>query len=297
MSEGLLARAQLANSFDINNYTRLYFRDGVVGFVRNDRVPLLTHYTDVFKIQDGKLVLQDSDDVEIQWQMVINQLRDQGHVNPWRGDHFSVHYAHTKKELLQVDRGASTFFGTFVEGVHMNGYKVGADGYKYVVLQKRAAHLKFAPGAYDTLVGASLPKHVDPVCQIVNEAYYEAGLITGRPNKYRQINPITYWWERGNDGVVPERVHIFDVELPWDWEPCPKDGEAEKFDTVRADHLRAILENAEDITASKTGKGKFKVNSGLIMVDFLMRHDYVAKGDPTYPKIKQMLRTPLTRYS
>src|SRR3546814_1475727 len=63
-------------------------------------------------------------------------------------------------------------------------------------------------------------------------------------------------------GVKPDQQFCYDLELPEDFTPVPRDGEIEYFE------LWPIARVAETVRDTF----EFKFNCNLVIIDFLMRH-------------------------
>ena len=83
--------------------------------------------------------------------------------------------------------------------------------------------------------------------------------------------------------IQPECEHVYDLELPADMIPKPNDLEVEKF------YLWTVEEVQEAL-----GKGEFKPNCALLMLDFFIRHGILTReNEKDYAEIKRRLHREL----
>jgi 8-oxo-dGTP pyrophosphatase MutT (NUDIX family) len=130
----------------------------------------------------------------------------------------------------------------------------------------------------------------DPFECLVREADEEASL----PEEFVRKNAkacgaITYIYIRGSraggeSGLIqPECEHVYDLELPADMIPKPNDSEVEQF------YLWTVEEVQEAL-----GKGEFKPNCALLMLDFFIRHRILTEeNEKDYAEIKRRLHREL----
>ncbi|CAI4220220.1 unnamed protein product [Parascedosporium putredinis] len=120
----------------------------------------------------------------------------------------------------------------------------------------------------DNTVAGGLMAGEEPFDCVVREADEEASLPSSLVrNSASLAGTITYVYvtdERagGESGLIyPECQWVYDLEIPGDVIPVPKDGEAESFSLYSIGEIRSLLE-----------EGRFKPNCALVMIDFFIRH-------------------------
>ncbi|UKZ82164.1 hypothetical protein TrVFT333_009948 [Trichoderma virens FT-333] len=88
----------------------------------------------------------------------------------------------------------------------------------------------------------------------------------------------------GEDGYIyPECQWVYDLKLPVDVVPRPKDGEVEEFLLCDVDEIK------RDLRA-----GKFKPNCALVMIDFFIRHGILTEAnEPDLAAIKARMHRDL----
>lgn len=130
----------------------------------------------------------------------------------------------------------------------------------------------------------------DPFECLVREAEEEASL----PADYVRANAIadgtvTYVHIRderagGETGLIqPECQYVYDLEMPPSLIPRPNDSEVEQF----------YLWTVEEVQAS-LGRGEFKPNCALLMLDFFIRHGVITESnEKDYQEIKKRIHRDL----
>jgi len=193
----------------------------------------------------------------------------------WRDELYAV-YGTGNELLWNVERSASCLFGVLTYGVHMSCYTLvgeeerGKEGTKYgfkLWIPRRAKTKQTYGGMLDNTVAGGIASGEEPFECLVREADEEASL----PEKYvrensKDVGSVTYIYVRearagGESGMLqPECQFVYDLELPKDMVPQPKDGEVECF------YLWTVEKCLEAL-----GKGEFKPNCAIVVLDFLVR--------------------------
>ncbi|KAK5998140.1 hypothetical protein PT974_00512 [Cladobotryum mycophilum] len=205
----------------------------------------------------------------------------------WRNELWPV-YDRQGELLFSMERAAMGLLGTMRYGVHMVAYiedQAAPYGIK-VWVPKRAADKSTFPGMLDNTVAGGLMTGEDPFECIIREADEEASL----PDPVVRSNAIctgtvTYIYVTeakhvGEDGFIyPECQWVYDLKLPVDIIPHPKDGEVEEF------MLCDVGEVKRDLSL-----GKFKPNCALVMIDFFIRHGILTKeNEPDLAAIQRRM--------
>ena len=82
------------------------------------------------------------------------------------------------------------------------------------------------------------------------------------------------------DGVKPDTMFCYDLELPDDFVPLNTDGETASFERLPIDEVAGIVEN----------QFAFKCNCNLVIIDFLIRHGVLPPEHPDYLTLLRGLR-------
>ncbi|KAI0147891.1 NUDIX hydrolase domain-like protein [Hypoxylon sp. NC0597] len=209
----------------------------------------------------------------------------------WRSELWPV-YGSNDRVLYSVERSGTGLLGVMRYGVHMTAYvkdETASYGMK-ILVARRAANKSTYPNMLDNSVAGGLMTGEDPFECIIREADEEAnipenfmrervsfsGIVT-----YIHITDERAGGEAGQ--IYPETQWVYDIELPADFEPRPKDGEVAGF------YLWTVEEVRE-----KLAEGQFKYNCGLVLIDFFIRHKIITpENEPDYDEILQRLHRKL----
>jgi hypothetical protein len=113
---------------------------------------------------------------------------------------------------------------------------------------------------------------------MIKEAWEEASIPREMAEQVRAVGAITYALET-TTGFRPDIIFNFDLWLPESFSPVNTDGEVEDFYLWP---IERVLETVRDTD-------QFKFNCALVIMDFLIRHDYIAPDDEDYSEIVQGL--------
>ncbi len=189
---------------------------------------------------------------------LARQLADRG-LFRFRDEAFDVRAVPDGPVLAQVDRGAVPALGVQAEGVHLNGLVQRADGL-WVWVARRAAHKLLDPGKLDHLVGGGVPSGLSPWETLAKEADEEAAIPPALIATAMPVARLDYAMDYPG-GLRRDRLHCYDLLLPENFVPHPRDGEVESFE-LRP--LRTVLEEVRQSDA-------FKFNVSLVLIDLFLR--------------------------
>ena len=176
---------------------------------------------------------------------------------------------------VQIERFATSLFGTTTQGAHMTAYTHTTSGLK-IWVPRRSAHLHTYPGRLDTTVAGGVSAHETPFENIVREAEEEASLPSDLVREHaRSVGCLTYMGMADDGRVLPDIIYCYDLELAPEIVPKPDDDEVEAF----------YLMGVEEVKASML-RQEFKTNCAVVMIDFFIRHGIVtASNEPDYVEI------------
>lgn len=107
---------------------------------------------------------------------------------------------------------------------------------------------------------------------MIKECGEEAGIPEDIAQNVTPIGTISYLFET-DEGLKPDVMVNFDLELPAKFVPTCADGEVERFELI------PIAEVADIVRSGFT----FKFNCALVVIDFLIRHGHLtADNEPSY---------------
>jgi 8-oxo-dGTP pyrophosphatase MutT (NUDIX family) len=161
--------------------------------------------------------------------------------------------------LAQLDRGGLPTFGVRAEGVHLNGLVSRPDGL-WLWIARRAADKHLDPGKLDHVVAGGVPAGLSPWETLAKEADEEAAVPAGLIVQAEPVALLSYAMDRP-EGLRRDRLHCYDLMLPEEFAPKPRDGEVEAFELWP---LPAVLDQVR-----QTDDFKFNVN--LVLIDLFLR--------------------------
>ena len=280
-----LDRIRAANIHDLGNFLPFSVSGIRVGCVKHAFAQRLSRWPEVLRVDDRGVALAGNLDaasvpaVERTQALseVMQRLRDEGHIDGWRDELYPVNRTWSEPAFLLIERAAVPWFGVRAYGVHMNGFVRGADGLKMWVA-RRSMSKPTGPGKLDQMVAGGQPADIGLYDNMLKECAEEAGIPLEIARHVRAVGAITHALET-NTGFRPDIIFNFDLELPDDFTPVNTDGEVDAF------YLWPIEEVMERVRDSDA----FKFNCALVIIDFLVRHGYLAADDPDYADIVEGL--------
>ncbi|WOI11861.1 NUDIX hydrolase [Thalassospira lucentensis] len=198
-------------------------------------------------------------------------LRDKGVIRRLHGERFDIRPTLGHDPLCQLDRSAMPYFGFRSWGVHMNGYvRKGNDIHMWVA--HRAKDKPTYPGMLDNMVAGGQPAGLGFQENMIKECTEEAAIPETLSRNLKPVGTISYLYET-NEGLKPDVMVNYDLELPADFVPQCADGEVERFELLPLAEVAEIVRKSFD----------FKFNCALVIIDFLIRHGFLtADNEPEY---------------
>ena len=192
-------------------------------------------------------------------QGMAKALVDQGRFR-WRGEAFDVRATPDGPALAQIDRGALPAFGIRADGAHLNGRVQRAAG-RFLWVARRAADKLLDPGKLDHLVAGGVSAGLSSWETLAKEADEEASVPAELIAQAKPVALLSYAMDRP-EGLRRDRLHCFDLRLPEDFKPHPRDGEVEACELWP---LPAVLDAVRRTDA-------FKFNVNLVLIDLFIRN-------------------------
>jgi 8-oxo-dGTP pyrophosphatase MutT (NUDIX family) len=183
-----------------------------------------------------------------------------------RGELFDV-MAADGAVLGQVDRGALPVLGIAAQGVHVNGLVQGPAGLSLWVAHRSPAKLLDA-GKLDHIVAGGICAGMDAAGTLLKEAEEEASVPAALAAEARLVGRLRYAMARP-EGLRRDRLWCYDLVLPADFTPVPRDGEVERFELMPIEDVIARVRETED----------FKFNVTLVLIDLFARLGLVPAGE------------------
>jgi 8-oxo-dGTP pyrophosphatase MutT (NUDIX family) len=269
------------NSAGLESYLPFHAGDVRVGWVHRDFVPRLRPFDDVFVVGERMVTLAPGlDDYAARTRAVEPALRaldKDCHFAGWRDEPYPVGTGFHHTPLFEMERTAVPRFGVPAYGVHIHGYvRDGADISLWI--GRRADDKPTYPGKLDQMVAGGQPVGIGLMDNLIKEAGEEAGVSPGLAATAKPVGAISYRHE-SEDGLKPDVMFIYDLELPRDFVPRNTDGEMSGFSLLPAAEVMEITAETRD----------FKYNCAVANIDFFLRHGLLTPDDPDYVDIARGL--------
>jgi len=262
------------NSNDLGSYIPLTFGDHKLGYLRDSFAPILSAWDELFSVTPARVELiahgEGIEERSRAWNGMLRELVQQGTLAYLMGEPYPVTPAGREQTLFVIDRAAAPLFGIRAFGQHINGFVRAADGLKLWV-GKRSADRRNFPGKLDHLVAGGLPYGSSLEANLVKECWEEAGVPAEMARRAVSTGAVTYMAESSR-GLKPDTLYCYDLELPADFLPRCTDGEVEGFELWPVEQVMEVLQEGPS----------FKLNCNLVIIDFLIRHGYIAPEDEDY---------------
>jgi 8-oxo-dGTP pyrophosphatase MutT (NUDIX family) len=186
---------------------------------------------------------------------------------------------------VQIERFAADLYGITARGAHLTVYTMTEDGMR-IWVPRRSPDMFTYPNKLDSTVAGGVAAGETPMENLLREAQEEASLPSDMVRKgVKGAGVLTYmsYEPEGVDGreaaIVPDVVFCYDLEVDADVKPVPEDGEVKEFYLMSVEEVQGAL-----------GRGEFKTNSAVVMLDFLVRHSYItAENEEDYVEILQRM--------
>jgi len=265
---GIARRIRAANAFDASRFVVLRCEGADLGWVRRDFVAHLAAFPQVFRIGvDGIDLCAAPDDHagrSAAMAEVAQALALRGLLTRWRNEIYRIGFADHGRCFFDLERAAVRFFGFTAQAVHMNGLVV-RDGETCMWIARRSANKPIDPGMLDNLTGGGMGGDLGTEQTLVKECWEEAGIPAALASAAVRTGSMRVRREVP-DGLHVEIIHLYDLELPADFEPANQDGEVSEF---RCLPLAAVA-------AELAADAPYTIDAGLVAIDCLRRKGLLA---------------------
>ncbi|QNT78854.1 NUDIX hydrolase [Entomobacter blattae] len=190
---------------------------------------------------------------------------------------FDVYSDITLPPISTIDRGALPLLGIIGMGVHMNGL-TRKQGKTYLWVAKRSADKRLDPSKLDHIVAGGIPAGLNAYFTLIKEADEEASIPPSIMQTATYARKISYTIDRP-EGLRRDILFCYDLNLPEDFTPTPKDGEVESFSLIPLEEVAEIVCTTQ----------RFKFNVNLVLIDLFIRHGLIEPTTPEAIKLSEML--------
>jgi 8-oxo-dGTP pyrophosphatase MutT (NUDIX family) len=282
---GFLDAVKACNRHDLSGYLPFVVDGVTVGRVRPGFAQVLAQWDKVFSFSSGRLGLltlgknlqQRSEPLAD----VLKELVEQGVLSHLHGEQYVATPGGRNQGMILIDRAAASYFGIRTFGQHINGFVRVDDGVRMWV-GRRSDDRRHFPGRLDHLAAGGLPHGIGLQENLVKECWEEAGIVPDLALNAVPVGAVTYVAGTKN-GLKPDTLYCYDLELPPKFQPRCMDGEVQEFNLWPLDR---VMEGIRE-------PGLFKPNCNLVILDFLIRHGYLGPDDENYLELVASLHPPL----
>ncbi len=273
----LLDRIQECNTHDLAGFRPFTVEGTRVGWVRHGFTDTLAAFDGVFDISPDAVRLGARlADYRARTEAVdgvLLRLAGDGVIDGWRGEPYPVGTGFHAPALFEMERAAVPRFGVAAYGVHVNGFTRRADGI-HMWIGRRADDKPTYPGQLDNMIAGGQPVGIGLMENVVKEAAEEAAVSAELARSARPVGAISYCFE-APDGLRPDVMFCYDLELPHDFTPRNTDGEIAEF----------MLLPAAEVMQISAETTRFKFNCNLVNIDFFVRHGLLTPDHADYVDI------------
>ncbi|KAI9491720.1 NUDIX hydrolase domain-like protein [Zychaea mexicana] len=190
----------------------------------------------------------------------------------WRNELYPVYGVSGEPDFV-MERAATPLFGISTFGVHVNGYT----GDKLWVA-RRSKSKQTWPGLLDNIVAGGISYQYSTQETVVKECDEEASIPSSIAGRAKNAGIVSYYTVT-EFGLQPETQYVFDLPIPEDFTPTPKDGEVDEFYLMDMEEVKKTILNNE-----------WKPNCALVTIDFMVRHGILtADNEPDFIDIVSRL--------
>jgi 8-oxo-dGTP pyrophosphatase MutT (NUDIX family) len=175
-------------------------------------------------------------------QDTLLRLRALGHLPGWRNETFAFCAEGCETPLLQAERAGFYFLGMRSDAVHVNGFY--ADARMWVA--RRSTAKQVDPGLLDNLCAGGVAAGETLETCLQRELYEEAGIRLAAKHLLR-FRGTTEVGRVRDGGWHVERLHVYNLLLQANEQPCNRDGEVQEFLLLGAAELAGLV-HAEKCT-------------------------------------------------
>lgn len=239
-----LDRIDECNAHDPANFVPFTVAGERVGLVKHDFARRLRDFPGAFNIGDGGVTMAPGLDTHAARteaaENALRRLADAGDIGGWRDEPYPVGGPLAGPHLMAMERAAIPFFGIRAHGVHVNGFVRDDDGMIHMWIARRAAGKQTYPGMLDNMVAGGQPVGIGLKENLIKECAEEAGIEPALAARARPAGAISYVMEVP-EGLKPDLLFVYGLEVPGDFEPRNTDGEVVGFELWPVEEVAARI--------------------------------------------------------
>ena len=256
------------NRWNPENFLPLMVDSQRMGWIRHSFAEYLAAFPECFVVASGHVSLNPKlegfNSRSKAVAEVLEQMMESGVIGHLHGEMYPVLSDFGKPAVFQIDRAVVSQFGIRAFGQHLNGYVQGEDGLK-MWIGRRASDRRVFPDRLDQLVAGGLPYNTSLDENLLKECREEADILPQLASSAIPFGSISYRCEVDR-GLRDDTLFCYDLLLPKSFTPRCTDGEVGGFELMPIEEVAEIVRDSE----------AFKPNCNLVIIDFLLRHGYIA---------------------
>jgi len=262
------------NGWNPENFLPLMVGGVRMGWIRHRFAEQLVSFPECFVVTSDHVALNPGlDGFEARSKAVAGVLGcmvKSGVVRYLQGEMFPLLPEFGQPVAFQIDRAVVSQFGIRAFGQHLNGYVQTSDGLM-MWIGRRASDRRVFPDRLDQLVAGGLPHDISLDENLIKECMEEAGIPQALATTARAVGAISYCCEVER-GLRDDTLFCYDLLLPEAFIPRCTDGEVGGFELMPIEKVAEIVRDSE----------AFKPNCNLVIIDFLLRHGFIASDHQHY---------------
>lgn len=277
-----LARVTACNTYEPAHFRQFVVDGQRVGSIQHRSAELLARWPAVFEVGEREVrlapALATPEARTAAVAPIVDELLRDGVLAHRYGERYPITAGGLDDAVMVIERGAAALFGARCFGQHLNGF-VRRGGELAMWIARRSRRKPEAPGKLDNMVAGGLPIGRDLAANVIKECDEEASIPRELAALAVPAGAIAHCYEAA-DGLKPEVIYCYDLELPLDFVPRVNDGEVEAFYLWPLDEVARLVRDTDE----------FKMNCDLVIIDFLIRHGYLSPDEPSYLALLDGLR-------
>ncbi len=269
-----LDRIHECNAHDLVNFRPFWVAGTRVGWIKHAFAQRLGEFPGIFEVADDHVALANRlDDYGRRSEAVdgvLNTLATEGLFSGWRNEPYPVRTGFKEAAYFQMERAAVPRFRVTAYGVHINGYVCEAEGIQ-MWIGRRALDKPTFPGELDNMIAGGQPVGIGLMENVIKEAAEDAAVPAEIAATAVATGANSYYQEKA-EGLKPDVMFTYDLDLPPDLTPRNTDGEMAEF----------LRRPAAEVMAITAETRNFKFNCALVNMDFFIRHGLLGPDHPDY---------------
>lgn len=199
--------------FNPSRYVRFMAGGRQIGWLQPELAARLSAWPGTFQASSDLVRLLDKSGLD----QIVQTLAQEGFIPGWRNERYAMEGG------FEIERAAARPFGLTTHAVHVNGIVENR-----MWLSRRASSKAIDPGMLDNLVGGGVSAGFSLEKILIKEAWEEAGIPAELAHRATRGGEARVLREVP-EGVQSEVIHVYDLELPRDFQPKNQDGEVSEF--------------------------------------------------------------------